>query len=298
MKENWFSIVKKGIILTNAFTHISSAEYQAVRLCEEFSRMNIDVCHKKNREYPCMIDGGNIVNEYSQYDFCVYLDKDKYIAQILEKSGLRLFNTSSAIAVCDDKMLTHIALSENGIPMPKTVPGALCYHPDGVIEDSMPERLISLLGLPMIVKESYGSMGKGIYLVKTKDELIRSMEKLKCMPHVFQRFVKESSGKDVRIIVIGGKYLCAMERKNENDYRSNIELGATGTAIQPSDEYIAFAEKCAKILKLDYCGIDILHGENGGMICEVNSNAFFGGMEKATGINVARAYAEYIIESI
>ena len=34
------------------------------------------------------------------------------------------------------------------------------------------------------------------------------------------------------------------------------------------------------------------------MVCEVNSNAFFGGMEKATGINVARAYAEYIIESI
>ena len=61
---------------------------------------------------------------------------------------------------------------------------------------------------------------------------------------------------------------------------------------------LLLAEKCAKILKLDYCGIDILHGENGGMVCEVNSNAFFGGMEKATGINVARAYAEYIIESI
>lgn len=290
--------MKKGIILTNAFTHISSAEYQAVRLCEEFSRMGVEVCHKKNREYPCLIDDGNIINEYSDHDFCVYLDKDKYIAQMLEKTGIRLFNSYNAIAVCDDKMLTHIALAENAIPMPKTVPGALCYHPNGEIDAQMPEKLIRILGLPMIVKESYGSMGKGIYLVHTPQELAEAMEKLKCMPHIFQKYVAESSGMDVRIIVIGGKYLCAMERKNEHDYRSNIELGASGVAISPSDEFIQLAERCAQILQLDYCGIDILYGKDGGLVCEVNSNAFFGGMEKATGVNVAKAYAEYILTKI
>ncbi|MDE6667605.1 MAG: RimK family alpha-L-glutamate ligase, partial [Clostridia bacterium] len=49
----------------------------------------------------------------------------------------------------------------------------------------------------------------------------------------------------------------------------------------------------------DYCGIDVLYGENGGyLVCEVNSNAFFGGIERVTGVNVARLYAEYICSKI
>ena len=43
------------------------------------------------------------------------LDKDKYISLMLEKAGLRLFNSSLAIELCDDKMLTHIILAKNGI---------------------------------------------------------------------------------------------------------------------------------------------------------------------------------------
>ena len=42
---------------------------------------------------------------------------------MLEKRGVRLFNRAQAIADCDDKMQTHIALADNGIPMPKTLAG-------------------------------------------------------------------------------------------------------------------------------------------------------------------------------
>ena len=58
-------------------------------------------------------------------------------------------------------------------------------------------------------------------------------------------------------------------------------------------------EKIAKILNLDYMGVDLMYGENGEpILCEVNSNAFFEGMEKATNINVAKAYAEYVLSAI
>ncbi len=56
------------------------------------------------------------------------------------------------------------------------------------------------------------------------------------------------------------------------------------------------AIKVAEILKLDYCGIDVLFGKNGPVICEVNSNAFFYAFENATKINVAEKYAGYIIK--
>lgn len=290
--------MKKGIIITNAYTQMKSAKYQAVRLSEEFEKLGVKTKTVKNKEFPCIINDNKILNDYSGYDFSVYLDKDKYIAKMLEKSGVRLFNSADSIALCDDKMQTHIALADEGIPMPDTLPGALCYTSDAVIPDEMFENISSKLGFPMIVKESYGSLGKGVYLVNDADELKKVMEKLKCTPHMFQKYIEESRGCDIRIIVIGGKYLCAMMRKSETDFRSNIELGGVGIPFSPPDEYIEIAEKSAQILGLDYCGIDILLGENTGLVCEVNSNAFFGGMEKTTGVNVAKAYAEYIVSKI
>ena len=34
------------------------------------------------------------------------------------------------------------------------------------------------------------------------------------------------------------------------------------------------------------------------IVCEVNSNAFFDGIEMISGVNVAKAYAEYIIKTL
>ena len=48
----------------------------------------------------------------------------------LELTGIRLFNSARSVEICDDKMLTHIALSGKGICMPQTAAGLLCYTPD------------------------------------------------------------------------------------------------------------------------------------------------------------------------
>ena len=60
----------------------------------------------------------------------------------------------------------------------------------------------------------------------------------------------------------------------------------------------AVEEPAAASLGLDYAGVDILE-ENGKLfLCEVNSNAFFSGIERATGKNVAAMYAEHIVKNI
>ena len=56
-------------------------------------------------------------------------------------------------------------------------------------------------------------------------------------------------------------------------------------------------EKAARIIGLDYCGVDVLLG-GVPAICEVNSNAMFAAMERTTGVNVARLYAEHIVDCV
>lgn len=292
---------KKGLILINAFSKLKSAMNQPVRLKEELKVLGIESDIK-----PCSVDTAMIISGCSssflkEYDFIIYLDKDKYTSALLENTGMRLFNSHEAILTCDDKMMTHIALSDKGIKMPDTIPGLLCYNKDASLQDVLTrvELIEQKLGYPCVIKECYGSLGSGVFRANNRNELLSYMEKVKCKEHLFQKMITSSEGRDARVIVIGGKVVCSMKRISDTDFRSNIELGGRAEVFDLPQSFKDVAEKAANILKLDYCGIDLLFDESDEpIVCEVNSNAFFGGMESVTGFNVAGAYARYIKEII
>lgn len=57
-------------------------------------------------------------------------------------------------------------------------------------------------------------------------ELVETDSEFLFRPHFYQRFVAESAGRDIRIVVIGGKAVAAMERLAKGgEFRSNAELG-------------------------------------------------------------------------
>lgn len=291
--------MQKGVILINAYLKSQSQKRQAERLQEELANVGLAADIVRNDSFFACVDEDIHSRLPEKYAFCVYLDKDKYVSQMLENAGLRLFNPHAAIRDCDDKMQTYLCLAGKGIPLMKTLPGLLCYEPTEQIRLQSVERVEQEIGYPVVVKESFGSLGKNVFLAKDRAELIAVMEQLKCRPHLFQKAALSSMGKDVRVIVVGGKVLGAMLRKSNGDFRSNIELGGSGTPYRLPQAWEELCTRVAGILQLDYCGIDLLFGENGEpIVCEVNSNAFFGGFEAVTGINVAKAYAEYIKESI
>lgn len=288
--------MKKVLILNNAYYELESYLYQSKRLKEELELLGAQVTVRKNNFFPCITDGKDIVNNCEGYDFCIYLDKDKYISEMLEKSGLRVINSHKAMVTCDDKMVTYIALSGSGIKTPKTMPGLLCYTKDAEIKQSTIDEIEKNLGYPIIVKKSFGSLGKGVYKADNRQELELISRSVMFEPHHYQEYISESAGRDLRVIVIGGKFVCAMQRRSETDFRSNVELGGEGKIVDVPKEFIEVAENTAKVLNLDYCGIDLLYGKDcEPIVCEVNSNAFFGGIERVTGKNVAKAYAKYLL---
>ena len=271
---------------------------QSGRIAEELEKLGVETQVKKNCEVARLISDTGVSAE-SGYDFAVYLDKDKYLGRVLEKGGLRLFNRASAVEICDDKVSTYLALCGQNVPVVPTVPAPLCYTKNSTADERFLSYVEETLGFPLVVKTSYGSFGDGVYLAKNGQELQSLANRFLYVPHLYQAYEKESVGRDLRVIVVGGKAIGAMERRaKDGEFRSNIELGGTGTGVPLDENARAVAERAATVLGLDYCGVDLLLTKRGAVVCEVNSNAFFEGFESATGVNVAAAYAKHIVKSV
>ena len=287
----------KGLILVNAYTQSEHELNQPRRIMAELAGLGVPCDLRRNNFVPAWVAGDIRSDAARGYDFCVYLDKDRYVPRLLERTGMRLFNRAQAVEACDDKMLTHIALA--GIaPMPATIPAPLCYTAGAPLSEGFLGRVEDILGYPVVVKECYGSLGMGVYLAHDRAQLREIAARLQGKPHLFQKFIAESAGRDLRVIVIGGRAVGAMRRTSQGDFRSNAELGGRGEAAAPDPAVTAICERAASALGLDYRGVDLLLSADGPLVCEVNSNAFFGTFERVTDINVARAYAEHIVSTM
>lgn len=286
-----------GLIIVNQY--IGHNQYKIDRFQEEFSKRNIHLDVFVNDGTLAKIINGEVVVNLPKADFVFYLDKDIYLARLLEKAGYRLFNRADFIKLCDDKMLTFIACANKGIRMPKTIAGPLVYA--DLSEDNLLflDKVINELGFPMVVKRAYGSLGEGVYLVKTKPELIKLYKDIFRSPIIFQEYVKSSYGKSIRVLIINGKVFGSFVRKNSNDFRSNFGDTAGSKKLENCTKYESFAQEIADKLQIEYAGIDLLIYENDEpVLCEINSNAFFEEFEKVTGLNVASAIADMVVEKI
>lgn len=230
-------------------------------------------------------------------DFVLFWDKDVRLALALEKMGFRLFNSAKAVALCDDKSLTYLAL-KGKMAMPRTVFAPMTYPATGYPDLSFVKEAVRALGLPHVIKECYGSFGRQVYLVHTEEEAQALAKRLAGTPFIMQEFIPSSFGKDVRLQVVGNRVIAAMLRHNESgDFRANITGGACMSPFSPDEEMKRLAVRAAALLGLDFAGVDFLFGANGQpILCEVNSNAHFKNLYDCTGVNAAEYIIEYIDE--
>lgn len=291
----------RGAIIINGYPTEKKFFTQGEKIQKALHALGVKTDLVKNGDvYALMQESGDVqIEKFSTYDFVVYLDKDKYLGVMLEQAGLHLFNRARAVELCDDKASTYLALQGKGIRLAKMIPAPLCYNKKATVNEAFLQNVGDELHFPLVAKTSYGSFGAGVQLVHDMPQLKKVEQNLLHMPHFYQQYIECSKGRDVRVIVVGGKALGGMERVAKGEeFRSNIELGGIGKAIKLDEAYIRTAEGAAIALGLDYCGVDLLEGKDGPVLCEVNSNAFFEGFEQATGIDVAEAYAKHMIDTL
>ena len=222
--------------------------------------------------------------------FVLFWDKDVLLAHAMEQSGLLLFNSARALQLADDKAETALALAKAGIPTPDTIPAPTCF-PGCKRNPASADAAAKILGWPLVIKENKGSFGQQVYLANNIREAERILTHIGEHDCVFQRFIADSKGKDLRVTVVGGKVICAMERQaaSKEEFRSNIGQGGTATARTLSELETKLAVDAANALGLDFAGVDILMGKDDSerYVCEVNSNPQLQSTIDCCGINPA-----------
>lgn len=232
-------------------------------------------------------------------DFALFWDKDVLLARQLESASVRLFNCADAVEDCDNKALTSIKLSKAGVNIPHTIIAPKTFEGVGYTDLGFVERAAEKLGLPMVIKESYGSFGMQVYLAHTKDEAKEIVKKLGHKDFIMQEFVKTSFGRDLRVNVVGDKVVATVYRYNEDDFRSNLTIGGKMRGYEISETQAQEAIKACRALKLDFAGVDVMFGEEDTpVICEVNSNMHFRTTLDCTGVNLADLIMEHIAKEM
>ncbi len=208
-----------------------------------------------------------------------------------EMMGVFALNESVAISRSRDKLRSLQLLSRRHVGMPATV----FAH-----RSSDPSALLQMVGgAPAIIKLLEGTQGKGVVLGETKkaaESIIQAFSALNAQ-FIVQSFVKEANGEDIRCVVLGDKVVAAMKRKGaEDDFRSNLHQGGSAEPVRITPQERATAVKAAKVMGLNFCGVDMLRAEDGPAVMEVNSSPGLEGIEKATGLDVAGKVIDYLVK--
>jgi len=288
-----------GWIISNRFLNSKEKFLQLNRrLILAAQNRGIQLTHYSNDQLMVQFENDGLKLGISKkLDFVIFMDKDVQLAKALEQEGFRLFNSAKAIEICDDKALTAMAVSGKGIKLPRTVLAPKTFEGIGYSNLEFLESVIIKLGLPLVVKECFGSFGQQVYLANDLEGLQQIVSNTS-KPLLFQEYISSSYGRDIRIQVVGGKVVASMLRVNKNDFRANITNGATMESYHPSVEECEMALKVCEIIGVDFAGVDILFGKEGPVFCEINSNAHIENIFTCTGIDVAESIIDYVIKEV
>ena len=283
-------------LITNKYFISNSFENLKILFIESAKKHNVNLLIYNNLDVIKILSKNN----YDKPDFVLFWDKDVKLANYIEQQGIKVFNSSESIRLCDDKSLTYLKLLNCNIKQPKTLFSPLLYYHNASEDNDFINFITSKFEFPLVFKECFGSFGKQVYLLNNVEELKEKIRSVDPWPYIIQEFVKTSYGKDLRIYVVGGEVKATMKRENtKGDFRANIEIGSQGTLYNANDKQIDMAVKVAKVLGLDFGGIDLLFGENDEPIfCEANSNAYFNELNKVANIKTEDLIFEHILRSI
>lgn len=216
-------------------------------------------------------------------DFAIVRNRDSKLCKRLEENNIRCFNSSYVVNIGNDKWEMYKDFNAAGIPVMYTQREKLPY--------------------PFVMKPVDGHGGENVYLIKNADEYKRAIDTNpdeKTGEFIFQVPATEK-GRDIRVYVVGGIILTAMERiavDTEKDFRSNYSLNGNAKEHALTDEELKLAAKVADHIKADFVGIDLIYNNGKPVVNEIEDAVGTRMLYSLTDIDPVREFVAHIADII
>jgi RimK family alpha-L-glutamate ligase len=200
-----------------------------------------------------------------------------------------MLNPPDAVTTAIHKFATATALAREGLP----VPDSLLALSGKRLNESRAD-----FGNQAVYKTAIGTHGGGAWLVDLEDPVNPQVGNRQAF---LQQYVEHDASRhrDMRVYVIGGEIVAAMNRyAPEGEWRTNVALGGDveDVTAELPDVVRDIAIESTRVVGLDYAGVDIVEGEDGWYVLEVNPTAGFRGLFKAASVSPAPHIARLAIE--
>lgn len=262
--------------------------YVATRLIEEAKKRNIELSVLGVQD-TLICDGipYNNGKKIEPREFIINRYKWGKKKNEINQLAQRVYNKVDSFDTYVNKYEQIKRLDSKYFDKPKYILGNSCVSYD-VLSD--------YLGKRVIAKGLENSMGREIYLLESSEDLEQLKEYGQTKEWLFEEFIETSYGKDLRIYAVRGEVLGCMKRQSESDFRANVALGAGTVSYEITDTIRKIARDIYAQTNLDFVGIDLLFGEHGFYLCEINVMPGIQGIEETTGVNVAGKIMDMICE--
>jgi RimK family alpha-L-glutamate ligase len=208
------------------------------------------------------------------------------LLEVATTCGVATPNPPAAIRIGRDHWQTVMTLSAAGVPVPRSMVGA---DPEALATAA------GALGLPVVVKQRRSRMGVGVIRCSTADHLEAVLDSLWRLGDevMVQRFA-DAGGSSRRLMMVGERLIAAAcFDPAPGEWRSNAARGGVVNAYEPTPREIEIALAAARAVGLGVCGVDVLMTNTGPVVCEVNPTPGFVSLERATGVDVAKAIIDF-----
>ncbi|HYB01133.1 MAG TPA: lysine biosynthesis protein LysX, partial [Ktedonobacteraceae bacterium] len=216
------------------------------------------------------------------------------VLHVLESWGVKVYNTAAVTAMCNDKLLTTLALLRAGIPTPRTL---LAFDPQVTIQG------IEMLGYPVVLKPLAGSWGRLLARINDRDAaeaVLEHQETLGSYQH-HVHYVQEHIAKpqrDIRAFVVGDRTICAIYRTSEH-WVTNTARGAIATHCPITPELDDLCIRAAQAVGGGILAIDVLEDpQRGFLVNEINATMEFRNSIAPTGVNIPDEMLDYILAGV
>ena len=299
-------------LLILAFNHDLSIVQKFINPLREFNdKLNVTVATYDNLDFTLGKHLSKIVLNDSARDIAsfdmVYFksvsgnrpNKDiiAATAQYLQKRGVYFVDQVAGNTPSGSKLFQYVVLNDNGITTPLSI-----FVAKNKIKDSY-ERFSTVLGLPFILKDIYGSKGRENYLIRNKTAFRKICKVIdeKELHMIAQAYVDNDG--DYRVLTFGRKIVLVIyrQRKNKATHLNNVSRGGKArledTSVLPG-KVQKWSVLAVNILQRDVAGVDMVRDkQTDSWYClEVNE-----GPQIATGAFVTEkqvAFAKFIDEEL